>query len=93
MACPQHPEIPLRFFTGANHERIKAARLTLEEANDQLRYLLNELRAIDGGEEHPTDQQWVVKRLRKLADHIESGGVCPDANAIVSEAAHRPIQV
>lgn len=67
-------------------------QVRLAEMNDLLRFALNELKAIDGGEEIPSDRTACAKKLRKLADRIEMGDICPDANAIISEMSRLPIQ-
>ncbi len=66
--------------------------MTLDGANAEFRFLLNEMRAIDGGEEIPDDLPQVIRRLNRLANHLAAGGLMPDANAIINEACRMPVQ-
>jgi len=66
--------------------------LSEDQADNLLLYICNELRAIDGGEELPTDRRACAEKLRALATHLETGGVCPSANAILANVCKRPIQ-
>ena len=66
--------------------------MTLENANNSLRFALNELKALDAGEQAHTDRKTCAFRLRALADHLENNGTPPDACAIIHEAFNLPIQ-
>ncbi len=68
------------------------SQTSLDFINQTLRYALNELRAIDGGEELPDDIENLAIRLRTLAAWIQDGRVCPDANNIIRQASNEPIQ-
>jgi len=60
--------------------------------NDTLRFALNELKALDAGEDIPGDRSACARKLRALADHLEAGGTPPDACAIINEATRLVIQ-
>ena len=70
------------------------------DATNQLRYILNELRAMDTArnnicmvnEELPTDRASVIDRLHALAGYLERGGETPDAYSAIGEATRIPIQ-
>ncbi len=66
--------------------------MTLEQANDALRFALNELKALDADEQLHTDRKTCAYRLRLLADHLENKGTPPDAMAIIWEATNIPVQ-
>ncbi len=70
----------------------KARESMLEDVNNTLRWTLNELRALDAGEELPSDRKTVARRLRELATWIEGGGIAPDAVRLIIEASHQTIQ-
>ncbi len=70
----------------------KATEAMREDVNRLLRYTLNELRALDAGEELPSDRKTVARRLRELASWIENGGIAPDACSIIVEESQQPIQ-
>jgi|HubBroStandDraft_2_1064218.scaffolds.fasta_scaffold173574_1 hypothetical protein len=93
MALKTDHIIPLTAFTGSALVKARAARLTQGQVNNHLRFALNELKALDSGEVIPGDVDWVVARLRMIADHLETGGAFPDAHAVIAEAAHLPVQV
>lgn len=63
-----------------------------DQMNDTLRFALNELRALDAGEDIVGDQATCAKHLRALADWIEAGHTPPDAVSIIVEASRQPIQ-
>ncbi len=78
------------FVTRALHPSETEAQR--DAMNDTLRFALNELRALDANEDIPGDQARCAKRLRALADWIETGHTPPDAVSIVVEASRIPIQ-
>lgn len=63
---------------------------------DDLRFLLNELKAIDQGAGPPgmllRDAGSISKRLRRLARHVEQGGRVIEATKIIAESASLPVQ-
>ncbi len=71
-----------------------------DDATDQLRFALNELRAMDTAvngcamvnQEQPSDRASVINRLQALAAYLESGGVAPDAHFAISENNSIPVQ-
>lgn len=74
--------------------------ISRDDATDQLRFALNELRAMDtavnntamANQEIPTDRQSAVDRLRALAHYLENGGAAPDAHFAISENNSIPVQ-
>ncbi len=66
--------------------------MDLNGANAEFRFLLNEMRAVDGGEGIDADLPEIIRRLNRLANHLAAGGLMPDANAIINEASRIPVQ-
>lgn len=67
-------------------------KMDQNQANDQLRHALNELRAIGTADERRTDREQCAIRLRSIASHIESDGDFPTIETIIEEAHTLPIQ-
>lgn len=61
-------------------------------AVDELRFALNELKAIGTPEERAFDRTACASRLRHLSEHILSGGTIPDIPRILQEALTIPVQ-
>ncbi len=61
------------------------------QANNELRFALNELKAIQRSDSL-SDRESIVRRLTWLAKYIEDGGPPPDAHAIIIEAEQLPVQ-
>jgi hypothetical protein len=61
------------------------------EAEQQLRYLLNELKGLEE-RENKNDRRTILIRLQALMDHIRNGRPAPRALEIIKEAATLPVQ-
>ncbi len=71
-----------------------------DDATNQLRFILNELRAMDtavngcamANQELPSDRASVIDRLHALANYLNGGGKAPDAHFAISENNSIPVQ-
>lgn len=64
-----------------------------EQANDHLRYLLNELKAIEQ-KDNVRDRRVIIGRLDWLREYIDRpASIAPSAVAIIAEAHKLPVQI
>lgn len=66
--------------------------LTPEQADDQFRFLLNEMKACDTELEFVSDRNKIAARLEALSQSIRLGGAVPAAAKIMTESLSMSVQ-